>query len=368
VPALNPIKVLVIDDSAVMRAIMNRVISAQPDMQVVGLASDPILATERMRLTNPDVITLDVEMPRMSGMEFLATLMRTRPMPVVMVSSLTARGAETTLKALELGAVDFVAKPAAAAGADLERYADEVTEKIRAASTARPLRPAADSRGTPPRVALSRPRRSLADNPRNAVIAIGASTGGVEALRELLSRLPAAMPPILIAQHMPGGFTRSFADRLNGLCEIDVREAVDGEPVVPGRAYIAPGGRHMQLAGKPGTLGIKLTDGAPVNRHRPSVDCLFRSAAQAAGSRCIGVMLSGMGADGADAMLALRNAGAFNIAQDEASCVVFGMPRQAIAAGAVHEVLALDAIARRLAELSGCAGTNDRCLPADHIG
>lgn len=327
------IRVLVVDDSAVMRGIMTRVINAQPDMTVAAVASDPIVALERLRLTAADVVTLDVEMPRMNGLEFLDRLMQSRPLPVVMVSSLTASGADTTLRALELGAVDFVAKPALATPANLELYAGEIADKLRAAAGANLARPA-------PRAAADR------------LIVIGSSTGGVEALREVLTRLPEGMPPILVAQHMPAGFTRSFANRLNALCAIGVAEAVDGEALQQGRAYIAPGGMHLDVGAQAGRLRARLSLDPPVNRHRPSVDRLFRSAADAAGPRCIGVMLSGMGADGAEAMLELHRRGAHNLAQDESSCVVFGMPRQAIALNAVHEVMAPADIARRLVELS----------------
>jgi len=340
---MNRIKVLVVDDSAVMRGIIGRVVNAQPDMTVVGLANDPLVAMERLRISEPDVITLDVEMPRMGGLEFLAHLMRTRPVPVVMVSSLTARGADVTLRALELGAVDFIAKPQLAGDSTLASYAEEVAEKLRAAAgacvTRTPAKPGA-------------PLRVAADSMNaDKVIVIGASTGGVEALREVLARLPKDIPPLLVAQHMPGGFTRSFAQRLDALCEIGVGEGQDGESLRPGRAYIAPGGRHMLLGAKAGRPVLRLSDAPPVNRHRPSVDSLFRSAAEVAGADCIGVMLSGMGADGAEAMLELRRIGAYNIAQDEASCVVFGMPKQAITARAVHEVLPLQEISRRLVEL-----------------
>jgi two-component system chemotaxis response regulator CheB len=348
---MGEIRVLVVDDSAVMRGIMTRIVDAQPDMKVAGVASDPVIAIERLRSCNPDVITLDVEMPRMDGLAFLAKLMQWRPLPVVMCSSLTARGAETTLRALELGAVDFMAKPELADGAALDAYAEQVTEKIRAAAAARVVRRALASPPAPRR--LARPAIALAFD---RVVAVGASTGGVEALRSVLAPLPSTMPPILIAQHMPAGFTRSFAQRLDGVCELRVKEGEDGEPLQSGHAYIAPGGQHLTLSRKGGALQARLSSEPPVNRHRPSVDVLFRSVAEVAGERSVGVMLSGMGADGAEAMLELRRRGARNIAQDEASCVVFGMPKQAIAHGGVHEVLPLDAIARRLVELSLAKG------------
>lgn len=338
------IRVVIVDDSALVRQLLTEIINDTSDLQVVGTAPDPLIAREMIRSLNPDVITLDVEMPRMDGLEFLARLMRSRPMPVVMVSSFTARGADVTLRALELGAVDFIAKPQLGSASELADYAEQVAEKLRAAAGARVARRPGRSSALP----------SVASGAiaTDRVIVIGASTGGVEALREVLARLPANMPPILIAQHMPGGFTRSFAQRLNSLCEIAVKEGEDGEPLRQGQAYIAPGGCHMLLAGKAGKLVVRLSDAPAVNRHRPSVDTLFRSAAQAMGGRCIGVMLSGMGADGADAMLEMRRRGAYNIAQDEASCVVFGMPKQAIAAQAVHDVLPLGDISQRLVELS----------------
>jgi two-component system chemotaxis response regulator CheB len=347
---MEPIRVLVVDDSAVMRGIMTRVINSQPDMQVAAVAADPLVAMERLHSARPDVITLDVEMPRMDGLQFLGKLMQWRPLPVVMVSTLTARGADTTLRALELGAVDFVAKPQLTTEQDYFDYAAEIADKLRAAAGARVAR--RPLRGQPREAGRPALRRAAELTSGDRVVVIGASTGGVEALREVLTPLPAEMPPILIAQHMPAGFTRSFAQRLDALCALDVKEAEDGEPLRRGHAYIAPGGVHLAIAGRAASLKAKLSVEPPVNRHRPSVDTLFRSAAQAAGARCIGVMLSGMGADGAEAMLELRRCGAHNLAQDEASCVVFGMPKQAIALDAVHDVLPLREIPRRLAELS----------------
>ena len=362
------IKVLVVDDSAVMRAFLGRVVALQPDMELVAVVGDPVLAIERIRQKSPDVITLDVEMPRMNGLDFLARLMSVRPMPVIMISSLTRDGAETTMRALELGAVDFFAKPANLT--ELEGSVQEIAEKIRAAANARVVRhrlqapaPAAGS-ARAPAAAAAPPRGSAGAKPANRatgtaatdlVIGIGASTGGVEALREILVKLPARMPPILIAQHMPPGFTETFARRLDSICEIGVSEAQDGEPACQGMAYIAPGGRHLTLARRMGGYQLKLTDEPPVNRHRPSVDPLFRSIARVAGPRAVGVMLTGMGADGAEAMLELHRAGGHTIAQDEATSVVFGMPRQAIALGAVREVLGLGEMAARLAALTSSA-------------
>jgi len=292
----------------------------------------------------------------MDGLKFLEKLMRIRPLPVVMVSSLTGRGAEVTMRALELGAVDFVAKPVAVDTESLVAFAEVVADKVRAAAASRVSRKTASAvTGGPVSPAHSTgplPPAHSAGLLSDKTIVIGASTGGVEALREVLVPLPEDMPPILIAQHMPGGFTRTFAQRLDVQCRIRVKEADDGEPLAQGNAYVAPGDWHMLVERKQGRLAIRLSDGPPVNRHRPSVDPLFRSVAQNAGAKCIGVMLSGMGADGAQAMLELRQKGAHNIAQNEASCIVFGMPKQAIAAGAVHDVLPLREISARLVELS----------------
>ncbi len=340
------IKVLVIDDSAVMRAFLGRVVASQPDMELVAVAADPVLAIDRIRQKAPDVITLDVEMPRMNGLDFLAKLMSVRPLPVIMISSLTRQGADITLRALELGAVDFFAKPASLA--ELEASVHEIAEKIRAAGLSRVVR----HRPQSPVRAVPRAVRAPGPAGTDCVIGIGASTGGVEALREILVNLPVRMPPILIAQHMPPGFTETFAKRLDSICQIGVSEAEDGQPACHGMAYIAPGGRHLSIARRLGGYQLRLTDEPPVNRHRPSVDPLFRSIARVAGSRAIGVMLTGMGADGAEAMLEMKKSGAHTIAQDEATSVVFGMPRQAIALGGVREVLALGDMAQRLATLT----------------
>ncbi|MDB5914220.1 MAG: cheB [Ramlibacter sp.] len=345
------IRVLVIDDSAVMRAFLGRVIGSQPDMELLGVSPDPVLAIDRIRRGAPDVITLDVEMPRMNGLEFLRKLMAVRPLPVIMISSLTREGAETTMKALELGAVDFFPKPASFD--QLESGAQEILEKIRAAAGARVVRHRGGIVGAPAAKPL-RPAATLLPAPAGLqrVIGIGASTGGVEALRDVLTRLPAHMPPILIAQHMPPGFTETFARRLDTLCQIHVKQAEDGETVRTGVAYIAAGGRHLLLMRRGAGYFLRVTDDPPVNRHRPSVDTLFRSIARAAGRHAVGVMLTGMGGDGADAMVEMSQAGAHTIAQDEASCVVFGMPRQAIAAGGVREVMPLGEVAARLEALT----------------
>lgn len=332
------IKVLIVDDSALIRSVMNEIISSQPDMEVVGVAPDPLVARELIKQTNPDVLTLDVEMPKMDGLDFLERLMRLRPMPVIMVSSLTERGSEITMRALELGAVDFVTKPKLSIQSGMLEYMELITDKIRIASKAR-IRP----RSAPVAAAgqvnvgvLPQVRNPLTSSEK--LIIIGASTGGTEAIKNFLVQMPSDCPGILITQHMPEGFTRSFAKRLDGLCKISVSEAAGGERVLPGHAYIAPGHSHLLLGRSGANYVTQLDQGEPVNRHRPSVDVLFRSAAIYAGKNAVGVILTGMGKDGAAGMLEMKNAGAYNFAQDEASCVVFGMPREAIAIGATHEV------------------------------
>lgn len=349
----NRIKVLCVDDSALIRDLLSEIINSQPDMEVVAVAPDPLVARDLIKQHNPDVLTLDVEMPRMDGLDFLERLMRLRPMPVLMVSSLTQAGSEITLRALELGAVDFVAKPSLGIRSGMLEYANDIAEKIRAAAKSRPrqARPAQAA----PRPALKAPLVSS-----EKLIIIGASTGGTEAIRAVLEPLPANSPAILITQHMPGGFTRSFAERLNRLCNITVKEASDGERVLPGHAYIAPGDAHLKLARSGANYVARLDDGPPVNRHRPSVDVLFHSAANQAGRNAIGVILTGMGKDGAAGLLEMRQAGAPTIAQDEASCVVFGMPREAIALGGASEVVSLEEIAPRLMVLVAASGRAQR--------
>jgi two-component system chemotaxis response regulator CheB len=336
------IKVLIVDDSALIRSVMSEIVGSQPDMEVVGVAPDPLVARELIKKTNPDVLTLDVEMPKMDGLDFLEKLMRLRPMPVVMVSSLTERGSEITMRALELGAVDFVTKPKISIQTGMREYADMIADKIRAASKARIKARTLAAPGDTATAALPALRNPLMSSEK--LIIVGASTGGTEAIREFLMQMPSDCPGILITQHMPEGFTRSFAKRLDSLCKISVQEAAGGERVLPGHAYIAPGHSHLTLTRSGANYMTKIDQGEPVNRHRPSVDVLFRSAAQAAGKNAVGVILTGMGKDGALGMLEMKAAGAYNFAQDEASCVVFGMPREAIAVGATHEVGALTAL------------------------
>ncbi|MFD2368301.1 chemotaxis response regulator protein-glutamate methylesterase [Pseudoduganella sp. GCM10020061] len=334
------IKVLIVDDSALIRSVMTEIISSQPDMEVVGVAPDPLVARELIKQTNPDVLTLDVEMPKMDGLDFLERLMRLRPMPVVMVSSLTERGSEITMRALELGAVDFVTKPKISIQTGMREYAELISDKIRGAARARIKRLAAGQGA--PSAPLPQLRNPLTSSEK--LIIIGASTGGTEAIREFLMQMPSDCPGILIAQHMPEGFTSSFARRLDSLCKISVREAQGDERVLPGHALVAPGHSHLLLARSGANYVTRVEQTDPVNRHRPSVDVLFRSAARAAGKNAVGVILTGMGKDGAQGMLEMKTAGAYNFAQDEASCVVFGMPREAIALGATHEVGSLSAL------------------------
>lgn len=337
------IKVLIVDDSALMRALLADIINAAPDLEVVGTAPDPIAAREMIKALNPDVLTLDVEMPRMDGLEFLRRLMSLRPMPVIMISTLTERGSEVTLRALELGAVDFVPKPRAENTSLLHDYAEEIRDKLRTAHGAHLRRkPAAAPRAVTPLDAA--PDRALAGK----LIAIGASTGGTEAIKEVLTRLPAAMPGIVMVQHMPETFTSSFAKRLDSLCALQVVEAQGGERIQPGQAYLAPGHSHL-LVRRSGTGWVtELSQAEPINRHRPAADALFDSVAQAVGRDAIGVILTGMGKDGAQGMLAMRGKGAWNIGQDEASCVVYGMPREAARVGALDEVAPLAEIPARI--------------------
>ena len=357
---MQKIKVVVVDDSALVRSLLTEIINQQPDMCCVGAANDPLMAREMIRELNPDVITLDVEMPKMDGLEFLSRLMRLRPMPVVMVSTLTEQGADTTLRALEMGAVDFVAKPRIGVASGLAVLGAEIVEKIRIASKARvarhvvPLSPAAapagQAHGAEPKP-LTLQRLST-----EKVICIGASTGGTEAIKEILVALPPDSPAIVITQHMPAGFTTSFAARLDSLCKIRVAEAVNGQRILPGHAYIGPGGQQFSIERSGANYVAVVDDAPPVNRHKPSVEVLFKSCARVLGPNAIGVMLTGMGADGAAAMKDMRDAGSYNIAQDEATCIVFGMPKMAIQQGAVHEVLPLHSIAKAIIDRINSAG------------
>lgn len=332
-----PIRTLIVDDTRFYRDLIAGLLSEFPDIEVVGKAEDAFDAREKIKQLNPDVVTLDIEMPGMNGLEFLDKIMRLRPMPVVVVSTLTGIGTETAIAAMEIGAVDCVAKPQGESDNAVVAFAEDLSEKIRAAACAVP-------------VARHQPRAPLAAQKRaprgNAptLIAIGASTGGVETITEILTQLPDGCPPIAIAQHMPSGFTASFAARLSKICAFPVHEARDGMTMRPGMAVIAPGGLHLELTRYGSSFSTRLTEAPPVNRHRPSVDVLFESAARAAGDRSMGVILTGMGNDGAAGLLRMRQAGAQTIAEDEASCVVYGMPGSAVKCGAVLEVHSLQAI------------------------
>ena len=356
---------IVVDDSALVRSLLSEIINRQRDMECIGTANDPLVAREMIRELDPDVITLDVEMPRMDGIDFLGRLMRLRPTPVVMISTLTERGAEVTMKALELGAVDFVAKPRVGLASGLNDLAAQIVDKIRVAAVAQVRRapareaaPAAGSAGSAA-VAHAAPAAGLLGRlSTEKLICIGASTGGTEAIKAVLVQMPADSPAIVITQHMPPGFTTSFAARLNGLCQITVKEAVNGERILPGHAYIAPGGTQFHVARSGANYVAVVDDGPPVNRHKPSVEVLFKSAAAVVGRNAFGIMLTGMGNDGAVAMREMKDAGSYNYVQDEATCIVFGMPREAIAHGAADEVLPLGQIAPAL--IARLRGTTDR--------
>ena len=353
---------IVVDDSALVRSLLYEIINRQRDMECIGTANDPLVAREMIRELNPDVITLDVEMPRMDGIDFLGRLMRLRPMPVVMISTLTERGAEVTMKALELGAVDFVAKPRVGLASGLKELASQIVEKIRVAAVAQvrraPAREATSGAGAAGAAAAAPASALLGRLSTEKLICIGASTGGTEAIKEVLVHMPADSPAIVITQHMPPGFTTSFAARLNGLCQITVKEAANGERILPGHAYIAPGGTQFRVARSGANYVAVVDDGPAVNRHKPSVEVLFKSAAAVVGRNAFGIMLTGMGNDGAAAMREMKDAGSYNYVQDEASCIVFGMPREAIAHGAADEVLPLGQIAPAL--IARLRGATDR--------
>lgn len=346
------IKVLVVDDSALVRKLLSEMLSKDRDIEVIGTASDPYVAREKIKALNPDVITLDVEMPRMDGVTFLENLMRLRPMPVVMVSSLTQQGADVTLRALELGAIDFVAKPKIDVAGSLASYADELVAKVKVAAAARvnarPNMPRPQPRVVDPRhsadavLPVAAPRRVLRTTDR--IVAIGASTGGTEAIREVLEALPPDAPAIVISQHIPAAFSKPFAERMNRSSQMAVCEAQDGQYILPGHVYIAPGDRHLIVVRDGARYVCRLSDGPHVNRHRPSVDVMFRSVAQNVGPNALGVILTGMGDDGARGLKEMLEAGAPTIAQDEASSVVWGMPGAAYKMGAAQSVLPLHRI------------------------
>ena len=353
---MSRIRVLIVDDSALIRQLLREIISRDPALEVIGAAPDPYRAWSIIQTARPDVITLDVEMPRMDGLDFLERLMRAHPMPVVMVSSLTQRGCETALKALELGAIDYVSKPTIDIGDGVESLASEIVAKIKMAAKARPRRPKEVEAATLP--AAARARGALARS-TELVLALGASTGGTEALREILCAMPADAPGIVIVQHMPEHFTRLFAERLDTICAVRVREASDGDRVIPGVALIAPGGsQHMQLRRSGGQYVVKLDSSPPINHHRPSVDVLFESCAEQAGKNAAGAIMTGMGDDGARGLLAMRRAGAHTVAEHESTCVVYGMPRAAIEMSAAETVQPLHMIAPTLLRFAEEHGTN----------
>jgi len=354
------IRVLIVDDSALVRRILTEVLSADPALEVVGTASDAYMARDRIKQLNPDVLTLDVEMPKMDGVTFLRNLMRLRPMPVVMVSSLTEHGAEVTLDALAVGAVDYLPKPKIDIAATLTEYADELRAKIRAAATAR-VRPytgaaTAAVNGIAPRLAvdavLAKAPAKRQFRTTDRIIAIGASTGGTEAIKEVLVQLPADTPGVVITQHIPKAFSTPFARRMDSCCQMTVYEAQNGQVILPGHVYIAPGDQHLLVVRDGARYVCRLDDGPPVNRHKPSVDVLFRSVAQQAGRNAIGLILTGMGKDGAVGLKEMREAGSPTIAQDEATSVVWGMPGEAVAIGAAAETLPLQSVAARLLALA----------------
>ena len=344
-------RVLIVDDSALIRQVLTEILSQDPSIEVIGTASDPFQAREKIKALNPDVLTLDVEMPRMEGLTFLEKLMAGHPMPVVMVSFLIEQGCETTLRALELGAVDFITKPKIDLRAGMVGLHQDLIDKVKGAATAR-VRSSAVKREA------SEPGTNNASRPTlhsgamlkttDTIIAIGASTGGTEALSDVLRSLPPNTPPIIITQHMPERFTTTFAKRLNDISQLTVKEAEDGDSVITGHALLAPGNFHMTLTRSGARYVVKIDQHEPVNRHRPSVDVMFDSVAQHAGRNAVGVILTGMGADGAKGLLAMKHAGAYTMAQDEASCVVFGMPKEAIKLGAADKILPLSQIAEAL--------------------
>lgn len=351
------IRVLIVDDSASVRQTLTSVLESDPAIEVIGTASDPFMAAKRIQEEVPDVITLDVEMPRMDGITFLRKLMSQRPIPVVMCSSLTEAGSETLLQALEAGAVDIILKPRIGAVDHLAESAMRICEVVKSAAVARvgrkrPSFGSAAASGAQAKLTadavLPPPSGKAMARTTEMVVCVGASTGGTEALREMLIRLPANSPGVVIVQHMPDRFTAAFAKRLNSLCEVEIKEAADGDPVLRGHVLIAPGDRHLLLERQGARYHVSVRAGPLVSRHRPSVDVLFRSAARAAGANAMGVIMTGMGDDGARGMLEMHQAGAFTVAQDEATSVVFGMPKEAIAHGGVDKILPLDQLAREI--------------------
>ncbi len=346
------IKVLVIDDSALIRQVLTELINRAPDMTVIGAVGDAYAARDFIRKSPPDVLTLDIEMPRMDGLTFLQKLMKAHPMPVVMVSTLTETGAEATLQALDIGAVDFIAKPKLDIRREMVEYQNVIHDKLRAAAAVKRFR-------AQPRNATRKPVPTLGISTEH-ILAIGASTGGTEAIKAVLESLPGDSPGVVITQHMPPGFTRTFAERLNKHCALEVREARGNERILPGQAFLAPGHLHLTVVRSGSDFQTRLVDSPEVQGHRPSVDVLFESVAQACGANAVGVILTGMGKDGAAGMLSMYQAGCFTLAQDEASCVVFGMPKVALELGGVAEVQSLDVIGDRLVQHWRSVGAGHR--------
>ncbi|OEH85629.1 chemotaxis response regulator protein-glutamate methylesterase [Desulfuribacillus stibiiarsenatis] len=348
---MSKIRVLIIDDSALVREVLRRVLSQDPEIDVVGSAVDPIQAISKIKELKPHVITLDLEMPKMDGLTFLRKLMNVVPLPVIVISSKALEGSDATITALELGAVDFITKPAVGVGEGLATLQGEITEKVKCAATVnmRALYNTNRKRILPPSENESISQRSTIKN-TDKIIAIGGSTGGTVAVRTIMQALPANCPAILITLHMPAGFTKSYAEGLDKVCRMNVKEAEHGEQVRKGYAYVAPGGKHMLLAKKNNSFTIEITETPPVNHHRPSVDVTFQSVANTSGSNTIGVILTGMGSDGAVGLKTLHDRGAYTIAQDEATCTVFGMPKQAIALGATDIVLPIQKISNEIVQ------------------
>ena len=368
---LKKIRVLIIDDSALVRKVLTELMASDPEIEVVGTAPDAFAAREKIKSLNPDVLTLDVEMPKMDGVTFLRNLMRLRPMPVVMVSSLTDHGAAVTLDALGVGAVDYLPKPKVDLAATLADYRDELLDKIKAASRARvrPYEPQAEGDASQLQPSASLSADAVVDKARpmkfrttDRLIAVGSSTGGTEAIKDFLMRMPADSPGIVITQHIPKAFSGPFAERMNRTCPMTVCEAQDGQQILPGHVYIAPGDRHLLVVRSGARWICRLDDGSPVNRHRPSVDVLFRSVAQEAGYNAIGVLLTGMGKDGALGLKEMREVGCPTIAQDEATSVVWGMPGEAVHIGAAAEVLPLLQIASRVTALANAMDITRRAV------
>lgn len=353
---MSKIKVLIVDDSALVRQMLTEILNSAADIEVIGVAHDPLMAREKIKALNPDVLTLDVEMPRMDGLTFLSNLMRLRPMPVVMVSTLTEKGADITLEALELGAVDFVSKPKTDLAHTLEDYSQEIIEKIRIASQAKvhKLGQSTARLKTTERLSadavLAKKSKAKHFKTTDRILAIGASTGGTEAIKEVLMQLPADTPGTVISQHIPEAFSGPFAARMDGVSAMTVSEASDGQQIVTGHVYIAPGNRHLLVERDGARFVCRLNDGPEVNRHKPSVDVMFRSLAQNVGPNAISVILTGMGNDGAQGMKEMHDAGAPTIAQDEKSSVVWGMPGEAVKLGGVDKVVSLSKIAEKINE------------------